>query len=80
MCVRACVRVCVFVRVCVCVCICVHACVQPPADLACDGQCSVPGALGGREYFSAVDNSLSFMALKLGIATQFRTCNTCDMC
>ena len=85
MCVCACVRVCVFVRVCVrvCVCVCVHACVvnmAAPADLACDGQCSVPGALGGREYFSAVDNSLSFMALKLGIATQFRKRNTCDMC
>ena len=83
MCVCVCVRLCACLCPCVCVCVCVHACVvnmAAPADLACDGQCSVPGALGGREYFSAGDNSLSFMALKLGIATQFRTRKTCDMC
>ena len=52
---------------------------QPPADLVM-GSAPFPGALGGREYFNAVDNSLSFMALNLGIATQFRSSNTCDMC
>ena len=80
-CVRVCARVCVCASLCVSVSVCVCACVRckygsPRLTL----QCSVPGALGGREYFSAVDNSLSFMALKLGIATQFRTRNTCDMC
>ena len=94
-CVRACVHAYVCVCACVCACGRLCACLCPCVCMCARVRCKhgshrltlhVMGSAPFRALWEAANTSapstirLWFMALKLGIATQFRTRNTCDMC